>query len=200
VIAVAVYFFTKRAVKFFTITQESYRHYWGVKEWLLLHVSGGTIALFVGPFQFWAALRRRYIVVHRWMGRVYLFGVVLGSASAFYLALHSHYWSFGIALFALGVAWCGTSAMAVIAVLRRRIEIHKEWMIRSYVTTFAFVAFRIIQELPILKNVGTAAERLTTIAWLCWVIPLMFTEVVLQWKHVTGSSLTRRDPVPEKTA
>jgi Predicted membrane protein (DUF2306) len=42
----------------------------------------------------------------------------------------------------LAFAWITTASMAYISVMRGRILQHKEWMIRSYVVTFAFVTFR----------------------------------------------------------
>jgi hypothetical protein len=75
--------------------------------------------------------------------------------------------------------------MALIAIKARRFEIHKEWMIRSYVVTFGFVSFRLIDELNIFAGLGT--ERYATTAWLCWTIPLLFAEVALQWKRTVGA-------------
>jgi len=45
---------------------------------LVPHVLGGLLAILIGPLQFWARLRRDYVQVHRWSGRVYLAGVVVG--------------------------------------------------------------------------------------------------------------------------
>lgn len=57
-------------------------------------------------------------------------------------------------------------------------------MIRSYVLTFAFVNFRWWIDFPLISSAGTAAERLITISWLGWALPLFATEVALQWKRM----------------
>jgi hypothetical protein len=73
--------------------------------------------------------------------------------------------------------------MAYVSVMRGRILQHKEWMIRSYVVTFAFVTFRWLNELTIAKTLMPQfAERGPTIIWLSWTIPLLITELVLSWK------------------
>ena len=73
--------------------------------------------------------------------------------------------------------------MAYISVMRRRILQHKEWMIRSYVVTFAFVTFRWLADLQIsIQLMNKFEERGPTIIWLSWTIPLLITEIVLSWK------------------
>ena len=54
---------------------------------IYLHVFASTIALVLGPFQFSAALRRKAIAVHRWLGRAYLFlGVLPGGLAGLYMS------------------------------------------------------------------------------------------------------------------
>ncbi|MBC3840822.1 DUF2306 domain-containing protein [Streptacidiphilus sp. 4-A2] len=53
---------------------------------LLLHISGGVLALSLGPWQFSNRLRTRYPVVHRAIGRVYLVGVLAAGTGGLLLA------------------------------------------------------------------------------------------------------------------
>src|SRR4051812_27303669 len=53
-------------------TPASFGNYWEHRHWLLLHISGATVALFVGPFQLSSGFRRRYVRLHRGLGLVYL--------------------------------------------------------------------------------------------------------------------------------
>jgi hypothetical protein len=72
--------------------------------------------------------------------------------------------------------------------IRRHLyEQHKEWMIRSYVVTTAFVTFRLFFELLRWTAIGTIVERLTAMAWLSWAIPLLVTEAVLQGRKILAS-------------
>jgi predicted membrane protein DUF2306 len=55
--------------------------------------------------------------------------------------------SFGIPLMGLATAWILTTGVAWAPIVRRKVVLHKEWMIRSYLVVFAFVTFRFITDL-----------------------------------------------------
>jgi hypothetical protein len=40
-------------------------NYWTMRGWLLMHITGGMVALLTGPFQFWTGFRMRYVNLHR---------------------------------------------------------------------------------------------------------------------------------------
>jgi hypothetical protein len=173
-------FWVKDALPYFEFTAESYGRFWANSGWVLAHVIGGSAALLMGPLQFWSGLRRRHMSLHRWTGRLYLAGIAVGSATAFQLAFHAAGWTFGVALFTLGVVWLATSTAALIAALRRNIPAHRAWMLRSYLVTLAFVTFRLLLEIPALRALGTRAEVATTLGWLSWVLPLVGYELIRQ--------------------
>jgi hypothetical protein len=93
-------------------------------------------------------------------------------------------WAFGFALFWLATAWVTTAGMAYYAILKRRIAIHKEWMVRAYVVTFAFVTFRILSDYGPTSHLRPEGDKAITISWACWVIPLLITEVALQLRRM----------------
>ena len=169
------------------ISPEKFGRFWPDRAWLITHIAGGGLAVIVGPFQFWSAVRRRFVGIHRWTGRLYVVGVLIGGAAAFYLASRATAGTaFGISLGALGLAWWTTTGMAYVAIRRRQVSQHKEWMIRSFVVTFTFVTFRLWAELGALQVLG--AESATTLVWLSWTMPLLATEVVLQSRKVLRRS------------
>ena len=83
----AAAFFIMAAAKHFHLAESSYGFFWPRRYGLLLHVTGGTLALLTGPFQFWTGSRRVSLHVHRWIGRTYVSGVAMGIVGAFYLAV-----------------------------------------------------------------------------------------------------------------
>ena len=87
----------------------------------------------------------------------------------------------------LGVAWLLTTGIAYVAIRRRLILQHQEWMIRSYVVTFAFVMFRILVGVLEAFEVGTLFDRLNAASWFCWAVPLLVTEAILQGRKILGS-------------
>jgi uncharacterized membrane protein len=160
-------------------------NYWRMRGWLLLHITSGMLALLLGPWQFSTRLRRRYLQLHRVSGRVYVGAVMLGSAAALRLALATTFGkAFGFGLACLALAWTTTTLMAFAAARQRQISIHKEWMIRSYVVTFAFVTFRIFSDYPPMMNWLPDADRYNFLIWACWAIPLLATDLILQIRRM----------------
>ena len=51
---------------------------------------------------------------------------------------------------------------------------------KGCVVTFAFVTFRLLDQVLGDWHVMTDDERASTLAWSCWAIPLLVTEVVIQ--------------------
>ena len=99
-------------------------------------------------------------------------------------------------LFGLDVAWLLTTGMALYAIHIHRIEQHREWMLRSYSVTFAFVTFRLGEQ--ILRNWITlpddpvADDLDTAMAWACWTLPLLFAEPLIQLRSLRRTSPTTR--------
>ena len=177
----ALGFLAMFALPYSTLDETTFGRFWPKRGWLLTHIAGGMVALVVGPVQIWLGLTRRRMALHRVLGKVYAAAVVVGGISSFGLSLTTEAgWAFGMGLAFLGLAWFVTTGMALAAVLRRRFELHKEWMIRSYVVTFAFVNFRIFVGVTEAMGVGTDLERLAAASWFCWAVPLLVTEVLLQ--------------------
>jgi hypothetical protein len=181
VAAAALVYVFDAAVPYLRFTPEQFRSYWPRRWGLLLHIGAGTVALLSGPVQLWLGLAGRRVGLHRVLGAVYLGSVVLGVAAAWYLVFTTVFgWVFATGLAGLATAWMVTAVLAVLAVRRGHYEQHKEWMIRSYVVTTAFVTFRVFDDVLEAAGVGTVPQRLTVASWFCWAVPLLVTEAVLQ--------------------
>lgn len=158
-------------------SEQSFKIYWPHKDWLTFHIVGGTLALAMGPFQLWSGLRQRHFQIHRWTGRLYLLGILIGGIGAFSMARFTKPRDFGFALDVLTASWWLIIAMGFVAIKRGRIDQHREWMIRGYVLTFAFVMIRVLTDLHIGASLGD--QQFALQAWLSWTVPLLITEVVL---------------------
>ena len=185
----AVIFWFVAATPYFTLQRESFGPapdvYWPRRLPLWLHIGGGSLALLLGPINLWLGETRRRLPWHRSLGFGYLAGVAVGTAAAFYLSFTTPLgWVFGSALFTLAIVWTITTGMAFLAISRRAIVQHREWMIRSYVITLAFVFFRIIYAFTEAQQIGTVTERLGVAAWSCFALTPVLTEVALQWRKV----------------
>jgi len=154
--------------------------YWPRRGWLLVHIAGGLIALLSGPVQLWLGLHDVKMHIHRRLGLLYIAGMTIGSIGAIGLALQTDGGLvFGSGLFFLAIAWITTTSLAYVAIRKGLIDQHREWTIRSYVVTFAFVTFRAGQ----VAMTGSGIPLATAIgvmAWACWAVPLLMTEAVIQ--------------------
>ena len=144
--AAAARFLVHYAAPYFRWDAKYFDVYWPHRFRLIVHISGGVVALICGTLQLWTGLRQKAMRFHRWTGRIYLAGVSVGILGAFLISAYSVPRSFAVALRCLAMAWLLTTGVAYAAILRGRVALHKEWMIRSYLVTFAFVSFRVMTE------------------------------------------------------
>ena len=187
----AFVFFVLAAVPYLLSSGYNANQYAGRRGPLLVHIAFGTVALFTGPIQLWLGIADRRMQLHRQLGMVYIAAVAGGAAAAYVIALSpSAGWVFGAGLMGLATAWLLTTLMAFLAIKRSLMEQHKEWMIRSYVVTFAFVFFRIGSTIGGAMRPEAGLEFAQTLAWACWAVPLLVTELILQ-----GRKILRVQPV-----
>ena len=181
------YFVIKNVPRYFVLTPESYGDYfWPKAGWLFPHVVGGLVAAVLGPLQFVPKIRQDYLQFHRVSGRLYVVMVLIGSVASFGMSLQikGDNAAYGLGLAGLAVAWLVTTGMAFVAIRRKNIAQHKQWMIRSYVVTFGFVTFRLLANLLDSTKLMPSHEIDAALAWACWAVPLLFTEMILQSREV----------------
>jgi uncharacterized membrane protein len=154
---------------------------------LLAHIIGGTGALLIGPWQFSRRLRQRHLELHRWLGRIYLCSVALGSLAGFTLPIFSEGALPVHSAFAcLAVAWFFTGLMAYRRVIAGNIQAHREWMIRNFSLSLAAVTLRIYLPLLLGPAHWTFLQAYVLVSGLCWVPNLLVAEWLIR----------RRSPVP----
>ncbi len=149
---------------------------------LRLHIVTGTLAIVVGPMQFWSGFRDRHRKWHRRLGKIYLTGVAIGSPTALYVAwisyggLPTH-----ISFTLLALVWGGTTLMAYRRIRARNWRSHREWMIRSYSCALGILAMR--AWLGVFARLGGVELEEAQIAsvWLGWVLNLLIAEMYIGW-------------------
>lgn len=164
-------------------------YFWPRRAGLIPHMAGGVLAIVAGLVQIWLGLTNRVGTLHRTLGKVYGTGVLIGSLGGFYLALTiPGHLPYSVGLLTLNFAWLLTTAMALYAIGKRRIEQHREWMLRSYTVTFAFVTYRLasywlrrwlhVPDSPDVDDIDTL------MAWACWAVPLLAAEPLIQLRSM----------------
>lgn len=188
IMALALYYVWRNVGRYLEVRPETYGYFWPKRAWLWLHLVGGATAVLLGPLQFVARLRKVYPRAHRWMGRVYLLGILFAAAGATGMVATTPLgWTTAYAFAVMIFAWLATGFMALMAVLKGHVEIHRAWMRRNYIITFAFVVFRLAGKIPGLYELGTVAEVFTTFGWMSWVVPLLLGELLVSAKQVLAS-------------
>lgn len=185
--ALALAWFVGQRVHYLTdYSLSSYSdYYWPRRGGLIPHLAGGAVAITAGLVQIWLGLTNRVRQLHRMLGKVYAVAVLTGSLGGFYLVLTiPTHLPYRAGLFMLNVAWLLTTAMALYAIRTRRIEQHREWMLRSFTVTFAFVTYRLVSSWLrhwIKVPDDPVADDIDTImAWACWAVPLLIAEPLIQ--------------------
>jgi uncharacterized membrane protein len=144
----------------------------------LLHAGGGSIALLSGAWNMLDVSRRRFLNLHRWLGRVYLIAVLIGGLAGLALATTAQGGlpaRVGFAM--LAIVWLVTGVLAFIRIRNYDIESHRRWIIRNYALTLAAVTLRLW--LPGLMLTGYGFEAVyVTVAWLSWVPNLLIAEII----------------------
>jgi uncharacterized membrane protein len=183
----ALWFIGKSALPYLELSQAHYGPYFWPRRWgLFLHVAGGVIALTVGVVQLWLGLTNRVAALHRTLGKLYVGVIIVASIGGFYLSLTIPGSApYAAGLFFLCVAWVVTTSMAVLAIRRRNLLQHREWMMRSYAVTFAFVTFRFGVEALVSRGMATSDAQ-AIMAWACWAIPLLLLEPLMQIRKLRG--------------
>jgi uncharacterized membrane protein len=184
----ALWFIVRSALPYLGFSPDHYGPYFWPRRWgLVLHVAAGITALTVGLVQLWLGLTHRIAALHRLLGKVYVGVIGVASLAGFYLAMTiSGNVPYGTGLFMLCVAWVITTSMAVIAIRSRDVQQHREWMMRSYAVTFAFVTFRFGVDALIAWQGVEPRDAQGVMAWACWAIPLLVLEPMLQLRRPRG--------------
>jgi hypothetical protein len=175
ILALSLYFI-QHSLRFFSFDPALLGKYFRFKWVIMGHVAGGSLALLTGPFQLWAAFRKRYRRAHRVMGRVYVSATCVGALCALALATTTApavNWPYALSLHMLASVWLASGLLAFRTAVQKRFKQHEEWAIRSYIATVAFVAQALSFELPFVVRLGTFAEIAATLIWFSWTVPML---------------------------
>ncbi|HBS54146.1 MAG TPA: hypothetical protein DEA38_00230 [Stenotrophomonas sp.] len=176
-LAVAGHFLWVTAQRYVQVTPEAYGMFWDRRSWLWLHVAGGSLAMLAGASQFVAVLRRRWPALHRWLGRTYLLGILIGSTAVVGLLVTTQGWlALKLAFAATGLAWLITSLRGYRTIRCGEVDAHRRWMLRSYLVTLSPAVFRLFLLVPALMQLASPLVMVPSLLVLSWALPLLAYE------------------------
>jgi uncharacterized membrane protein len=152
--------------------------------WFVVHIAGGTCALFLGPIQFWTRIRERYTKLHRLIGKIYIVGSLIAGIIAIKLSLINGCQACRYSLLTLAVLWIFFTIAAYLSIRRFDIEAHRKFMVRSYVCALAFVFVRVPGVLPMdffFSMIDSPTEQGIVAEWFFSLVPLFVAEFWLTW-------------------
>jgi hypothetical protein len=147
------------------------------------HALLSMLVLIAGFTQFSRLLMRRLPKIHRWIGRLYCFNIILIVApTGFVMGLYaSGGWLGRSAFCTLAVLWWLTTLMAYITARRRQFKQHQRWIIYSFALTLSAITFRLILtymrshiHMPPMQMYGLAA-------WLGFLPNILVASFIVQY-------------------
>ncbi len=162
---------------------------------LFMHITTSIVALVIGPFTLSTKFRGKNINRHRIVGRIYMVGILLCGVSGLYLSFYAMGGLVAkLGLDLLSVFWLTSAYPALNRVKNKKIQDHRNWVIRNYSLTFAAVTLRIWLPLFVLLfGLQQFEVSYTVIAWLAWVPNLIIAELFIRQRLNKGKYLLNED-------
>jgi hypothetical protein len=168
----------------FLQVKQDYLHITTWKVAFYVHVFSSIFTLFAGFTQFSDHILKKHKQVHRFVGRLYAYNVLLinfpaGMIMAFYANGHL---PSKIAFIILDLLWFYFTYRAVLEAKRKNFVAHKQFMIRSYALTLSAVTLR---SWKIVFTNATDLDPLTIYmidAWMGFVPNLLLAEWLIRRK------------------
>lgn len=173
--------FMHGADHFLDLTPQSLGKYYDYKWILIAHITAGGGAIVSGMIQFWKKLRNYSWKLHRYVGFIYLLAVLTSGICAVILAFTTAYkvnlpYAFSLQIWVS--VWITSTFIAYYAAIKKKIQLHKEWMVRSYIATVAFVISGLIIKIPYVQGLGSFEDISPSLFWFGWAVPLFIYEVI----------------------
>lgn len=146
------------------------------------HVLLGGLILVIGLFQVIPVSRRKFPRLHRYLGYIYVIGILAFAApGGLLMSFFIDRGPFVLASFVLqATLWFYFTAMAFDRIRKRDIIAHRAFMWRSYALTFAAITLRVYIFLTSWSFDLSQPEAYAVLAWLSWVPNLIVVEVFIR--------------------
>lgn len=145
------------------------------------HVYTSVFVLLAGLFQFSKIIRRKYPKLHRVMGYVYGFSLlVLAAPSGLVMGFYGNGGILSkIAFCFLAIFWWFFTAKALWYAKQKDWVQHQNYMYRSYALTLSAITLRLLKPILVSTTTLEPMQIYTTIAWAGWVLNWIIAEIII---------------------
>ncbi len=161
-------------------------------SWMIafyMHITSSLVCLITGPLQFVPRWRKRYPMLHRKLGKAYVFTILFFAApSGLYMGFYANggFWA-KLGFIILALLWFVTTYLAIKTAIQKDFVAHRKWMVRSYALVFSAVTLRVY--MPLLTyfigelGLPTMDPELAVVvtSWINWVPNLIVGELLLKF-------------------
>ncbi|CAN7605059.1 DUF2306 domain-containing protein [Paenibacillus sp. LjRoot56] len=157
---------------------------------LTSHIALALVALISGLFQFQARFRTNYPALHRALGRIYVFSIMISGCLGLVLSFYAENFTKAMAFLVLSVLWLITTWNGFRFAVKGQLAQHRIWMMRSYAITLVAVSARVIVPICILLYLamhgfhlpeGGRAQMVAEILNINVCLSLIINLVVVEW-------------------
>ncbi|MEB7885635.1 DUF2306 domain-containing protein [Serratia fonticola] len=152
-----------------------------------LHLVTGIVIYLLGPVQFLAGVRRQWPKIHKWSGYIFFVTVIVagitGILMGFLFPVGGTSETSSSLIFSVIMIFCALRSIQMI--LNKKVELHRQWMIRSYMISLGPATMHAI--IPFFIQLGgkDIGEALALSLWIGFTIQLILAEV---WIHHSSPS------------
>ncbi len=172
---------------------------WVVDEWhwmaaFYIHIFSSVFVLAAGLTQFSKTFLLKYPVLHRKIGKIYVFLVLcVACPSGFVMAFYGNGgWAARYAFILQALGWWFFTFMAYSTVKNRKLKEHSKYMIRSYAMTLSAISLRAATYIASVWKMNNGIncpdpeyflicypDFYILIAWLSWIVNLIIAEFMI---------------------
>jgi uncharacterized membrane protein len=178
----SVFFFYDLPVAF-NAADPAHRRMIAERFFLIPHALTAIPTMLIGPIQFSSRFRRRYMNLHRLLGKIYVCCVMIAAPAAVGVSINDP----AFLLFAAAtqsVLWIALTLAAFITARNGQVAQHRQWMARSYgVGCTIFVFTRSLQFIPALSPKNP--EQLSVYIMFFMLLAVVLPSFYFGWRELT---------------
>jgi hypothetical protein len=175
------YISLKKDVAFLQIKQTEVSEIPFYINFFYIHVYSAIFVLLSRFFQFNNTLLKKHPLLHRNLGKLYVFVILFLSApSGLFIGLFANGGFFSkISFVTLSILWFYFTYKGFISIKNKNIPLHKAFMLRSFALTFSAITLRFWKVILVYLFHPAPMDLYQIIAWLGWIPNLLIVEYYL---------------------